>query len=104
MDILGMMSKLNDLQAKMEASKKKLDSILIDAESGGVQVTVSASKNIRNIDIAAHLFDSCDKEQIEDLLIDVLNKAFAQADQISSNEMGAVSKDMLPPDLGNILG
>lgn len=61
----------------------------------------SANKEVKEVVISEELFAEGDKEQLEDLLIVALNKAFAQADNVSQAEMAAVSQDMFG-GLGNL--
>lgn len=93
---MGMMGKLQEAQKKMEETKKRLDTVLIDEQSadGLVKITVTANRQIRNISLADELVE--DKEQLEDYLVTVLNKALTKAAQIQEAELGAVAKDGMP--------
>lgn len=95
-DLMGMMGKLKETQQKIEETKKRLQTVLIDEKSndGLLEVTVNANREIRNIAIDASLME--DKEQLEDYLILVLNKALARANTINETELGAAAKDGMP--------
>ena len=71
-DMMGMMGKLKETQQKVEATKKRLDTVTID--------------------------DSLlqDKEQLEDYLILTLNKAIQNATRVNETELGAVAKEGMP--------
>ena len=69
MDLMGMMGKLRETQQKIEDTKKRLDSVLIDEQSsdGTLKVTLTANRAIKSISIDDALLE--DKEQLEDYLI-----------------------------------
>ena len=91
-----MMGKLKETQQKVEETKKRMDSVLIDEQSndGLLKVTVTASRQIKNIDIANELLE--DKEQLEDYLVLVTNKALSKAEGIYDAEVAAVAKSGMP--------
>ncbi|MDX1277535.1 YbaB/EbfC family nucleoid-associated protein [Oceanihabitans sediminis] len=95
-DLMGMMGKLKETQQKVEETKKRLDTVLVDSKSndGKVQVTLTANRTIKSIDIADELL--ADKEELEDYLILTLNKAIEKATQVHETEIAAVAKDGLP--------
>lgn len=95
-DLMGMMGKLKETQKKVEETKKRLDSVLIDESSSDnlLQVTITANREIKNISINEDLLQ--DKEQLEDYLILTLNKAIGRATQVNETEIGAVAKDGMP--------
>ena len=95
-DMMNMMGKLKETQQKIEAIKLRLDTILIDEKSndGLVQVTLTANRKIKAITIDESLLE--DKEQLEDYLILVLNKAIEKATNINETELAAVAKEGMP--------
>ncbi len=95
-DLMGMMGKLKEAQQKVEETKKRLDSVLIDESSNDnkIQVTITANRTIRNIYIQDDLLN--DKEQLEDYLILTINKAIHRATQVNEAEIAAVAKDGMP--------
>lgn len=96
MDLMGMMGKLKETQQKMEDTKKRLDTVLIDEQSadGLLKVTLTANRKIKSITIADSLLE--DKEQLEDYLIVTLNKAIEKATDINQTELDAVAKMDMP--------
>lgn len=94
--MMGMMSKLKETQQKIEATKKRLDTVLIDVSSpdGLLQVTVTANREIKSIDITEDLL--ADREQLEDYLVTVINRALAQAASVHETEIAAVARDGMP--------
>ncbi|RYG40541.1 MAG: YbaB/EbfC family nucleoid-associated protein [Chitinophagaceae bacterium] len=95
-DLMGMMGKLQEAQQKMEETKKRLDSVFLDEQSsdGLLKVTLTANRTITSITVDDALLE--DKEQLEDYLILVLNKAIAKATSVNEAELGAVAKDGMP--------
>ncbi len=95
-DLKGMMGKLKDTQAKVEATKKRLDHVLVDEQSndGMLKVTLTANKTIKAISIDDALLE--DKEQLEDYLILTLNKAINRATAVNETELAAVAKEGMP--------
>jgi DNA-binding YbaB/EbfC family protein len=95
-DLMGMMGKLKETQEKVEAAKKRLDTVLVDEMSsdGLLKITLTANREIKNIEIADSLLE--DKEQLEDYLILTLNKAIEKATKINEAEIAAVAKDGMP--------
>ncbi len=95
-DMMGMMNKLKETQEKVEATKERLKTVLIDEQSsdGLLKVTITASREIKNISIADELLE--DKEQLEDYLVLTLNKAIAKASDVNETELAAVAKDGMP--------
>ncbi len=95
-DLMGMMGKIKETQAKVEATKKRLDGVLIDEKSsdGLLNITITANRDIKNIEINESLLE--DKEQLEDYLVLTLNKAIKKASDINDVELAAVTKEGMP--------
>ena len=101
-DIMGMMGKIKETQQKIEETKKRLDTVLVDEQSndGLLKVTLTANRQIKSVEIDDSLLE--DKEQLEDYLILVMNKAIEKATAVNEAELGAVAKEGMPniPGLG----
>ncbi|MCO6176162.1 YbaB/EbfC family nucleoid-associated protein [Flavobacterium sp. NRK F10] len=95
-DLMGMMGKIKETQEKVEATKKRLDTVLIDEKSsdGLLGVTITANRTIKNITVSDDLLQ--DKEMLEDYLVNVLNKAIERATQVNETEIAAVAKEGMP--------
>jgi nucleoid-associated protein EbfC len=95
-DLMGMMGKLQETQKKIEETKKRLDTVLVDEQSndGLLKVTLTANRTIKSLSIDDSLLE--DKEQLEDYLILVLNKAIEKATNVNEAELAAVAKDGMP--------
>lgn len=95
-DIMGMMGKLKETQQKIEETKKRLDTVLVDEQSsdGLLKVTLTANRVVKSITIDDELLQ--DKEQLEDYLVLVMNKAIEKASSVNEAELGAVAKEGMP--------
>ncbi|HRV55201.1 MAG: YbaB/EbfC family nucleoid-associated protein [Flavobacteriaceae bacterium] len=95
-DLMGMMGKLKETQKKVEETKKRLDTVLVDEQSndGLIKVTLTANRAIKTIAIDDSLLE--DKEQLEDYLVITLNKAIDKATKIQEAELAAVAKEGMP--------
>lgn len=95
-DLGGMMDKLKQAQQKVEETKERLNTVLID-ESGAdnkLKVTVTANREIKAISIDESLLQ--DNEELEDYLILTLNKALSRASEIHEQEMAVAAKSGMP--------
>ncbi len=95
-DMSGMMQKIKDAQKKVEETKVRLNTVLVDetGADGKIKVTLTANREIKSISIDDTLL--ADKEELEDFLIITLNKAIAKASQINEHEMAVAAKAGMP--------
>ncbi len=91
-----MRDKLKEAQRKIEETKVRLNTVLVDGEAGNglIKVIVTANREIRSISISDDLMN--EKEALEDYLIIALNKALEKANAINDAEMAAAARDGLP--------
>ncbi|PWG04451.1 YbaB/EbfC family nucleoid-associated protein [Polaribacter aquimarinus] len=101
-DLGGMMSKLKEAQQKVEETKTRLNSVLVDevAADGKLKITLTANREIKSISIDETLLN--DAEELEDYLIIALNKAIEKASDINEAELAAAAKSGMPniPGMG----
>ncbi|BAO77200.1 YbaB/EbfC family nucleoid-associated protein [Winogradskyella sp. PG-2] len=95
-DMMGMMSKLKEAKKKVEETKERLHTVLIEEISldNKLKVTITANRSIKAIDIDDALLS--DKDMLEDYLILTLNKAIEKATNINETEIAAVAKEEMP--------
>jgi len=95
-DLMGMMGKLKETQQRIEETKKRLDTVLIDEQSndGLLKVTITANRTIKGVTVDDSLLE--DKEQLEDYLVLVINKAIESATAVNEAEVAAVAQDGMP--------
>ena len=96
MDLMAMMGKMKETQQKIEDTKKRLDSVFIDEQSidGLFKVSVSANNSIKNVNIDDTLLE--DKEQLEDYIVTVINKAIEKAMKVNQTQLDEVTKLDIP--------
>jgi len=95
-DLMGMMGKLKETQQKVEETKKRLDTVLVDEQSadGLLKITLTANRAVKSVSIDDSLM--ADKEQLEDYLVVTLNKAIEKATKIPEAELAAVAREGMP--------
>jgi len=95
--MFDILSKLGDVQKKMEEVKARLDTVYVDgvAAQGQVKITLTANKKIKSIDIDPCLLFPERKDEVQDFLELAFADALSKADAISETEMKAAGRDML---------
>ncbi|WP_242093376.1 YbaB/EbfC family nucleoid-associated protein [Aestuariivivens sediminicola] len=95
-EMMKMMGKLKETQQKVDETRKRLETVLIDemTTDGKLKVTLTANRTLKSIDISDALLQ--DKEQLEDYLIITLNKAIEKATKINETELASVAKEGMP--------
>lgn len=108
-DMLNMLGKAKDLQAKVQETKEKLAVTVIDAvsEDGLVKVSINGKKQLLSLDIAESIQNKEQHELMKKSVMSALNKAMAEMDKIYVEELKKSTEGMLPNipglDLGKIL-
>ena len=105
MNMQNMMKQIQKMQADMAKVQAELENKTVTEESGGgmVKATASGKKELVSIVIDEEIAKSGDKEMIEDLVVAAVNKALQSAAKMAEEELGNVTKGMIPPGL-NIPG
>jgi hypothetical protein len=95
-DMMGMMNKLKETQRKVEETKQRLNTVLIDESSSDqkIKVTITANRSLKSINIDDELLQ--DKEMLEDYLLLTINKAIERATSVNETELAAVAKEGMP--------
>lgn len=97
-----MFDKIKDiykLQKQAKQIKKELANIHIEAEAGGVIVTVNGEMEVIKVVIPPELMTAENAEKVGNLIVEASNKAIKKAQQIAAEKMKAVMGDM-----GGMLG
>lgn len=76
-DILGLMGKVKEMQAKMQEMQEGLSALEVTGQSGGglVKVTLTGKGEMRSVSIDPSLVKPEDAEMIEDLIVAAHNDA-----------------------------
>ena len=84
-DLMGMMGKVKEMQAKMEQMQAEIAALEVQGTSGGglVTVTLDGKGNLKSLKVDPSLFKEDDVEILEDLIVaahkDAKDKAEAEA-------------------------
>jgi DNA-binding protein YbaB len=95
-DLKGMMGKLKEAQAKVAATKQRMNTVLIDEKSSDnfLKVTITANRELKHIQIDDCLLQN--KTQLVESLILTLNKAIDKATTINEKEIAAIASEGMP--------
>ena len=105
-DMMKMMGKMKEVQAKIKEAQDNLVNIKATAEAGGgmVSATVNGKKEVINLEIDDSLLKPEDKEMLRDLTIAAINKANAEVEVLAKEEMKKSTEGMIPNIPGLDLG
>lgn len=101
-DMAKMMKAAQEMQGKMAQLQEDLKAIMVTGESGAglVKATATAKGELTALDIDPSIFNSDDKEVVEDLILAAIKDAQTKADDRSREEMGKIAESMgLPRDM-----
>jgi DNA-binding YbaB/EbfC family protein len=93
----GMLDKLNAMKNLAEDSKKRLDTIIVEGESGGglIRIELTGNRNLKSIAINTD-HTQMSKEDLEDLFSVALERALENANKINEQEVMSSAKNMFP--------
>ena len=105
LNMQDMLKQVQKMQSDMAKVQAELENKTVTEESGGgmVKATANGKKEIISIIIDEEIAKSGDKEMLEDLVVAAVNKALQSAGKMAEDEMGAITKGMMPPGM-NIPG
>ncbi|MTI40931.1 YbaB/EbfC family nucleoid-associated protein [Fulvivirga lutimaris] len=105
-DMMKMMGKMKEVQAKIKEAQDSLVNIKATADAGGgmVNATVNGKKEVIKIDIDPLLLKPEDKEMLQDLIIAAINKANAEVEVMAKEHIKKATDGMLPNIPGLDLG
>ncbi len=101
-DMAKMMKSAQELQAKMAQLQEDLHDVLVVGESGAglVKATASAKGDLKALDIDPSIFNSDDKEVVEDLILAAIKDAQSKASDRAQAEMSKLTEGLgLPADM-----
>lgn len=109
-DMLNMLGKVKDIQAKLQQTKEKLALETLSAESGAgmVKVTVNGKRQVLKLEIDPSLLTPNDKDMVSDLVVAATNKAMSDMDAKIAEEMQKATEGLIPNlpglDLKSLMG
>jgi DNA-binding YbaB/EbfC family protein len=94
------LDKLKDFKKNAEEAKLRLENITVEGIAGSdlVRVVSTASKRIVSVDINESVLRTALKPDIDKLVLEAINNALAQADQVTQSEMQGIMPNI--PGLG----
>lgn len=101
-DIMGMMKKVGEMQARMKEMQDELTRAEFDGQSGGglVGVTLDGKGEVKRVRIDPSLMKPDDAEIVEDLIVAAANDARVKADAAMQAKMAEVTGGLpLPPGM-----
>lgn len=101
-DMAGMMKKAQEMQTKMAQMQEDMQSITVEGESGAglVKASCTAKGELKSLDIDPSIFNSDDKEVVEDLILAAIKDAQTKAAERAQEEMAKLTEGMgLPADM-----
>lgn len=93
-----------NLEEQQKAVAEKLATLKLEAEAGNgaVKVTSDGNQKILNIHINKDALDWDDKEQVEDLVLEAINRVLELSKDKAAEEAQNLVKDILPPGMDGL--
>lgn len=101
-DVMGMMKKVGEMQAKLKQVQEELERAEYDGQSGGglVTITVDGKGALKKIRIDPSLAKADEVEILEDLVIAAASDAKNKADAAMQSKMAEVTSGLpIPPGM-----
>ncbi len=109
-DMMKMMGKMKEVQARMKEAQDNLVNIKAEGESGGgmVKATVNGKKQLVALDVDPSLLKSEDRIILQDLVVAAVNKANEEVDGLAKEAIRKSTEGLLPNipglDLSGMMG
>jgi DNA-binding YbaB/EbfC family protein len=105
-DMMGMLGKVKELQAKMKEAQDNLVHVQASAEAGAgmVKATVNGKKQLVKLEIDPDVIKPDDKEMMQDLIVAAVNKALEEVDVKAKEELKKTTQGIMPNIPGLDLG
>lgn len=97
-DMMKMMGKVKEMQARMKEAQDKLADITVEAESGAgmVKATVNGQKKLLSVTVDESLMKADDREMLQDLIVAAVNKATDEAEVQAKEEIKKSTDGIMP--------
>jgi nucleoid-associated protein EbfC len=99
-DIMGMMGKVKEMQAKMETMQAEIAALTVEGKSGGglVTATMNGKGELLGLKIDPSLFKEDDVEILEDLIVAAHKDAKDKAEAVTAEKTKALTAGLpIPP-------
>lgn len=107
-DMMGMMGKVKEMQAKMQEVQDNLGNITAEGEAGAgmVKALANGKKQLLSLEIDPELLKPEEASILQDLIVAATNKALENVEKLAKAEVQKSTEGLLPNipgmDLGNI--
>ena len=101
-DIMGMMGKVKEMQAKMEKMQAEIAALEVEGKSGGglVSVTMTGKGELKGIKIDPTLFKEKEVEILEDLIVAAHKDAKDKAESVMAEKTKEMTAGLpIPPGM-----
>jgi nucleoid-associated protein EbfC len=97
-DMMGMLGKVKDFQAKMKEAQESLGELSAAGESGGgmVKAEVNGHKKVLALEIDPDLLRPEDAEMVQDLVMAAVNNALEKIEDQIKEHLRQSTEGMLP--------
>ncbi|WP_070098548.1 YbaB/EbfC family nucleoid-associated protein [Thermosulfidibacter takaii] len=105
MDIFNLMKDFQKIKAKIEDMKESLKEKTVEGYAGGgmVKVVVTGAQEVVSIDVDDTIWESMDKDTIEDLITAAVNDGLRKSKELVEEEMKRMATEIGIP-IPNLLG
>ena len=109
-DIMNALGKFNEVKNKVQDVRERMAKETVSAESGAgmVKATVNGAHQVVGLEIDKSLYNADEAHVLTDLVIAAVNKAMAESDAKTKNEITKVMQGSMPNipglDIGSLLG
>ncbi len=101
-DLMGMMGKMQEMQAKMADMQEEIQNAIVEGSAGGdmVSLTMSGKGELKSLTIDPSLLNPDEAEILEDLIIAAHNDASARAEAAKAEKMQELTAGLpIPPGM-----
>ncbi len=95
-DIMGLMKKAKDMQAKMQEMQSELENAEVEGVSGGdmVRVVLTGKGNMKEISIDPSMAGEDQMEILEDLIVTAHNEARRKLEEFTAQKTQEMTADL----------
>lgn len=95
----GMMQKMQKMQKDMEKEQKNIEASIFEASDNNnlVNVKVSGTRQVVELNIKPELVDPEDVEMLQDLVIATVNQALTEVDRVTAERLGKYTQGLNLP-------
>ena len=97
----NMMKQAQQLQKQMVKMQEEIESARVEYSAGGgvVKVIVTGKMDVESIKIDPDVVDSEDVKMLQDLILSAINGGLAEAQEMASSTLGAITGGLNIPGL-----